>query len=265
MSWQIHHGEALAIIRTMPSASVDALITDPPYSSGGLTRGDRNQDPRLKYCQTGSATAELVGHFGGDNRDQRSFMLWCTLWLSEALRITRPGGAVAVWTDWRQLPTMTDALQAGGWVWRGIGQWIKTSARPQKGRFSAAAEYLVWGSAGGMQDGNGVCSPGVIWNEPTILETAVSTEDRVHLTQKPDRVMEWALSTVVENGCVLDPFAGSGSTGVACIRTGRSFVGIEYENHYHEVAMRRLRAAEIEHQSRLPLNDATQRQQLLHG
>lgn len=243
-AYTLHHGEALATLRTLPTGSADALVTDPPYSSGGFTRGDRTADPRVKYASNDSAAADALGHFGGDNRDQRAYLLWCTLWLSEALRVVRPGGVCAVWCDWRQLPTTTDAIQAGGWVWRGVAQWVKTAPRPQKGRFAAAAEYLVWGSAGGMGEGNGTCAPGAVFAEPVVVESVVPTADRVHLTQKPDPVMEWALSVVQPGGVVLDPFAGSGSTGVAALRTGRRFVGVEMDAHYHAVASGRLRDAE---------------------
>lgn len=69
--------------------------------------------------------------------------------------------------------------------------------------------------------------------------------DRFHPTQKPVGVMQWCLGHLPE-GCdlILDPFAGSGTTGVACIRTGRRFVGIEKEPKYFEIALKRIREAE---------------------
>lgn len=243
--WTLYHGDSLDIMRHLEAGAVDALVTDPPYSSGGFTRGDRMADPRSKYLRADSEQAEVLGNFGGDNRDQRAYLAWCGLWLSLALRVSKPGAIAGLFTDWRQLPTTTDALQVGGWVWRGIGQWIKTTCRPQKGRFAAAAEYLVWGSAGGMgADGNGVCAPGATWEEPTVLEGTPIGAEREHVTQKPEAVMRWALSIVPEGGLVLDPFTGSGSTGVAALQTGRRFVGIEAERAYCEIAARRLTEAE---------------------
>jgi DNA modification methylase len=70
------------------------------------------------------------------------------------------------------------------------------------------------------------------------------SEDRVHPTQKPVGVMEWCLShlpATVET--VLDPFAGSGTTGVACVRRGLRFIGIEREPKYFEIALRRIEEA----------------------
>jgi site-specific DNA-methyltransferase (adenine-specific) len=157
----IHHGEALEVLRALPSASVDALVTDPPYSSGGAFRGDRMGTTNEKYMNTESQGR--LSDFSGDNRDQRGFLFWCTLWLSECRRILKPGAPVVLFTDWRQLPITTDALQAGGFIWRGIVPWDKTEGtRPQKGRFRAQAEYAVWGNSHEIDLGGGAISGPII-------------------------------------------------------------------------------------------------------
>ncbi len=152
---QLHHGEALAFLRDLPGACVDGVITDPPYSSGGMLRGDRQQATESKYRgwsqnEDGSSrepTAVYAG-FTGDNRDQRGYLVWFTLWASECLRLARPGAHFLTFTDWRQLPTTTDAVQAAGWVWRGLAVWDKGIGRPMRGRFRNHVEYLVWATAG---------------------------------------------------------------------------------------------------------------------
>ena len=238
LSAVVHRAEALAFLQSLPSASVDSVITDPPYSSGGFTRGDRTGDTTKKYVHTGAKIQRT--DFQGDNRDQRSFHFWCALWLAEALRVAKPGSPIAVFTDWRQLPITTDAIQAGGWIWRGIVPWDKTEAvRPQMGRFAAQAEYVVWGSAGPMGDGTDVgCLPGAI-------RARVALDDKFHITGKPTAVMQQLVRICPPGGVVLDPFAGSGSTGVAALREGRSFIGCEIGEEYHAVARDRL-AAELQ-------------------
>lgn len=144
----LYHVDALKLLAELPAASVDAVITDPPYSSGGMYRGDRMQDVHTKYVKSESSTNDRVAGFTGDNRDQRSYAYWCALWLSECLRITRPGGVCALFTDWRQLPSTSDALQAGGWVWRGIVPWHKPNGRRTPGRWANNCEYVVWGTCG---------------------------------------------------------------------------------------------------------------------
>ena len=231
----VRHGDALALLRKMPTGSVDALITDPPYSSGGMVRGDRTQSTTLKYVQSDSSNQQLED-FTGDNRDQRAYAYWCALWLGECARIVKPGGVALLFTDWRQLPSTTDALQAGGWIWRGVVPWYKPAARPQAGRFSAQCEYVVWGSAGSMGiDYSLTCFPG--------FYQASAPRDREHITQKPLEVMRQLVRICPKGGTVLDPFLGSGTTGVAAVLEGRAIVGFELSEHYAKVAETRIRTA----------------------
>lgn len=66
---------------------------------------------------------------------------------------------------------------------------------------------------------------------------------KVHPTQKPVRVMEWCLSFLPDARCIADPFMGSGTTGVACARMGKRFLGIELERRYFDIACERIEAA----------------------
>lgn len=230
----IYHGEALAVLRDLPAASVDGVVTDPPYSSGGQFRGDRaGQDTTDKYVQSGTWLSRP--DFTGDNRDQRGYAYWSALWLSEALRVSKPGAPICVFTDWRQLPTTTDALQAGGWVWRGIVVWDKTEgARPLYGRFRPQCEYVVWGSNGPMPINDGrPCLPGV-------YRTAVRQADKHHIAGKPTDLMQHLVQIVPAGGVILDPFCGSGTTGVGAKAAGYRFVGVELSEGNCEITAKRL-------------------------
>ena len=80
----------------------------------------------------------------------------------------------------------------------------------------------------------------------------LASEGKEHPTQKPLSLMQWCIEFLPEAQTVLDPFMGSGTTGVACIRTGRKFIGIEKEEKYFQIAAKRLRQAWVEKQSELP-------------
>lgn len=236
--WCVMRGEMLDALRQMPTASVDALITDPPYSSGGAFRGDRMNDTTAKYVQSGSKL-QLRPDFAGDNRDQRSFEYWCAMWLAECLRIAKPGAVACIFTDWRQLPSITDAVQAGGWIWRGIVPWDKTEAtRPQMGRPRAQCEYVVWCSAGAMELREEV---GVL---PGIIREGVASAEKLHIAGKPIAVMSELARYCVPGGVILDPFCGSASTGVGALRRGRRFIGVEIEEVWARVSTDRLSAEE---------------------
>lgn len=190
----IEQGEAMRLLAELPAGSVDALITDPPYSSGGFTRSDKAKDPTEKY-QQGNQTKEWAT-FSGDNRDQRSWVLWMTLWLGLAQRALKPTGYVLLFTDWRQLPATTDAMQAGGFVWRGVVAWDKGrgSRAPHKGYFRHQCEYVVWGSNGPCHQATHDGPYDGAYTIPNKLS------DKHHLTGKPTALMRELVRCVPQGG-----------------------------------------------------------------
>lgn len=238
-NWTLHHGDALTLLPTLDTP-VDAVVCDPPYNSGGRTMTERtSRTAREKYLSdSGRSHGFDLGDFTGDNRDQRSYLAWLSLILAQCHRLTRPGGAALVFSDWRQLPVTTDALQAAGYTWRGIAVWHKPNARPQPGRLRQNCEFIVWGSNGAMVPGNDpVYLPGMFSGSQP------SGKNRQHITQKPESVMRELVRIVPAGGTVLDPFTGSGTTGVAALAEGRHFVGIEQSASYADIARPRLEAA----------------------
>jgi len=227
----LYLGDTLSVVRDLPL--VDAVLSDPPYSSGGMYRGDRMGKTTDKY--QGTDQRGNFAEFSGDNRDQRAFGYWSALWNGACREISRQGAICGLFTDWRQLPTTTDALQAGGWVWRGITVWDKTeAARPQKGRYRNQCEYLVWGSNGPLPD-EGSCAPGV-------FRHSVGSEEKFHIAGKPVALFAGLLAICGET--VLDPFMGSGTTGIAAVQTGRKFIGIEIDEHSFNIACKRIEEAQ---------------------
>ena len=246
-NWTLYHGESLSVLPTLGDNSSGAIVTDPPYSSGGMVRGDRMVRASDKYRgwsqnENGSSREpdSEYPEFTGDNRDQRGYLYWSALWMSECRRILCPGGIMLCATDWRQLPTTTDSLQAGGLVWRGIVVWDKGVGRPMKGRFRNHIEYWCWATSGPMlnPDDHPVYPSSVFRVAPP------NHTEREHMTEKPVELLCSLMEIVRPSVVVLDPFCGSGSTGEACLLSGRKFCGIEIDEHWCEVAARRLQRAE---------------------
>ena len=251
----LYLGESLEVLQSLEPGSVDAVITDPPYSSGGFTRGDRVQDVKTKYLQSDSGNQSRLQGFTGDTRDQRGFHFWSALWSAAAMRATKGGGTACFFTDWRQLPVSTDYMQAGGWIWRGVVPWAKPAYRPQMGRFGAQCEYVVWGSNGPMPTDRGVgCLPGFF--------DQMAPAQREHVTQKPVPMMAEIVAIVPSGSLVLDCFMGSGSTGVAAIQTGRRFIGIEGMREHFDTACRRIEQATLQGSLLPPEQTAMQQQEI---
>lgn len=134
---------------------------------------------------------------------------------------------------------MTDAFQAAGWIWRGIVAWDKGrgSRSPHKGYFRHQCEYIVWGT-------NGRCEHDVADGPfDGCLSIPVKREDKHHVTGKPTELMRRLAERTRPGSTILDPFAGSCSTGVAALLTGRRFIGIEQSAAYCRIGVDRLQAA----------------------
>ncbi len=216
----------------MAADSYDAIITDPPYASGGLTTTERKKSPAVKYFSDCKFIA-----FEADSRDQRSHYMWSVLWMTEALRITRKGGWLMVFTDWRQLPLISDALQVSGWTWRGIVTWDKTEAsRPHQGIFRNQSEFVLFAVKGDLPK---EC------NRPKVFPAGVfchylKPAEKMHLTGKPLALMAHLMTVLKPNSMVLDPFAGSGTTIAAAQALGHTAHGIELSPDYARIARERL-------------------------
>jgi DNA modification methylase len=189
----------------------------------------------------------------------------CRLLLGDCIEIlpTLEAGSVdAVVTD----PPygLGEKWKGGTWFTRGVyaGAVGWDSEAPQdaiKSLLNIGQEQIIWG-------GNHFALPPsrgwLVWRKTNAVPTMAACElcwtsqdrpirqwegtcngwVRFHPTEKPVALMEWCLSFVPNAETILDPFAGSGTTGVACIRTGRKFIGIEKEPRYFEIAVKRIQA-----------------------
>ena len=231
---KLYHGDSIRTLIELENESIDAVITDPPYCSGGAHAGDRKKGTQSKYL-TGNKDSKFPD-FGGDAKDQRAFHFWCLMWLSECYRVTKNGGVLVQFTDWRQLPVTTDVVQSADWTWRGISVWDKKNSRPRKGGFRNQCEFTVWGSKGDLKL-EGPCLPGCF------SQSIVMGNKRLHQTQKPLEVMQKICEVAwKEDSVILDPFAGSGSTLAVAKMLGKKAIGIERSEHYAEQAATRLQA-----------------------
>lgn len=234
-------GDCLELMQDIPDGSVDMVLTDPPYSSGGLYAGDRKASTRTKYCTKKFNGAARFQNFSGDNMDQRSFTEFMRMVLAKCRQKAKLESVCGVFVDWRNIAAMIDALQAAGWIYRGIVVWNKGNCRAIPNRFRNDCEYIVWGTNGPRKT---EYVKGVFIGPGCYCVPSVSTNKKHHQTEKPVLLLENLLAICESGGTVLDPFMGSGSTGVACVNTGRSFIGMELDKGYFETAQKRIEGAQ---------------------
>jgi DNA modification methylase len=209
----LHNRDCLDVLREMPDASVDCVITDPPYNAINRETGG------LRLIDKGSADSAEID---------------IPRLASEFLRIAR--GSIYVWCSCEQFTGWTMEFKKAGLTTRNCAWW-KTNPSPMNGEnlWLSALELCVFArkpSAPFLHR----CKPPV-WQGP-------SEPRDDHPTAKPEWLMCRQILASVPEGCtVLDPFMGSGTTGVACMNTGRSFIGCEIDPGYFAIAKRRIEAA----------------------
>jgi site-specific DNA-methyltransferase (adenine-specific) len=144
-----------------------------------------------------------------------------------------------LFSDWRQVPTATDAFQCGGFVWRGLVPWNKgRGARaPHKGYFRHQCEYVIWGTRGACPQPTHAGPFDGCPNFPVLQS------DKFHLCGKPTPLYAELLSIVPRGSTVLDPFMGSGTAGEACAMLGHHFIGIEQDRQIFRDAADRIARA----------------------
>lgn len=232
-SFSVLLGDALLRLRELPDQSADAIITDPPYCSGGFSEAAKRQ---AKGQGLRSEVIRDIGWFANDNMTTGGLVWLLRACMIECERILRDGGSALVFTDWRMLPHLAPALESSGLRYQNEITWDKgsmglgTGFRPQAEKIM----HFVKGS-GKFYD----LSTGNVIRCPRVHHT-----EREHQTQKPVALLEQLVRVVTpEGGTVVDMFTGSGSTGVACRNLGRKFIGIERSPHYVETATSRIEAA----------------------
>jgi site-specific DNA-methyltransferase (adenine-specific) len=189
---------------------VDAVVTDPPYGIGLNTDNSRF---------SGGTAGNMAKRGNGIGTANGAPIINDSTPFDPAFLTDLPGDKI-IW-GWNNYP---DRLPRGACL-----VWIKRNDAAF-GSFLSDAE-LAW-----LSRGHGV------YCRRDLSNNAIAN-DREHPTQKPVSLMEWCLGFVPKARTILDPFMGSGTTGVACARLGRRFIGIEIEPRYFDIACRRIEAA----------------------
>lgn len=232
--WTLHHGDALDTVRALEAGSVDAVVTDPPYCAGGVSEAHRTRSDGQGLR---SENLRRFGWFVGDNMGTAGLVFLLRSMAFEALRVVKPSGSLVVFCDWRMLPTLSPAIESAGWRSQGLVVWDKGSMGLGVG-FRCQHELAMHFTAGAPEYHDR--SVGNV-----IRSSRVGADEREHQTQKPVDLLAKLIGVVAPpDGVVLDPFTGSGSTGVAALLNGRRFVGVERDAGHVETATRRLREAE---------------------
>ena len=231
----IHLGDCLEKLKELPDESVEAVITDPPYCSGGFSE---SQKKSASGQGLRSETIKEVGWFVNDNMSTSGLIWLLRSAMVECERVMKEGASAMVFTDWRMVAHLAPALESSGLQFRNMIVWDKGNCGLGNG-FRPQHEIIL----------HYVKGKGNYFDQSTgnvIRSKRVNSNDKLHQTQKPTDLLAKLLKVVTQEGdTVLDPFFGSGSLGEACLKMNRKFIGIEKSKFYVQEATRRIEGVKI--------------------
>ena len=250
-SLRLYQGDALELLRQAKSEIFDLIFADPPYflSNDGIT------------CQAGKMVSVNKGDWdkGSTPEEMHAFNLE---WLGECRRLLKPNGTLWVSGTAHNIYSVGFALQSLGYKILNDIAWYKVNPPPNLScrYFTHATETILWArreqkarhtfNYEEMKRENKGKQMQSLWHikPPTPREKRYGK----HPTQKPEALLERIIAASTNSGdLVLDPFCGSGTTGVLCARLGRRFVGFELDEKYLAVAIKRIEDEVMSQQSRL--------------
>lgn len=247
-NYRLYCGNCLEVMKQIPPNTFDMIFADPPYmlSNGGIT------------CHNGQVTSVNKGEWDKSNRIENDFEFH-KKWLSLCKNLLKNNGTIWVSGTYHSIYACGFNMQLLGYHILNDITWFKPNASPNMScrYFTASHENLIWARKDkktkhlfnyeAMKNGN---FPNDFIKKPyTQMRSvwAISTPSKheknfgKHPTQKPLALLErMVLASTNKGDLILDPFMGSGTTGVAAIKLGRKFVGIEQDKNFMTLAEKRI-------------------------
>lgn len=221
-------GDCFEVLSTFASGSIDLIVTDPPYEVCCVGGGSVNSVKNLSKSLDSLVKADIASGY-----EIRKFGM-------EVVRLMSKEINVYFWCNKVQIPAYIDFYVREQKCKFDILCWHKTNALPTySNKYLADTEYLLY-----FRKGKGKCFPKSYEDAKTFYLSPKNVMDKKlyqHPTIKPLDITEKIIRNSSEEGqMVLDPFMGSGTTGVACSRLNRNFIGIECEEKWFNIAKNRI-------------------------
>lgn len=238
--YEIIQGDCIQVLNNMSPNYVDMIFADPPYflSNGGIT------------CQSGKMVCVDKGEWDKSQGLDKDFD-FTLKWMNACDRVLKDNGTIWISGTYHNIHMIGYILNMIGYYIINEIAWIKTNAPPNMGCrcFTASHETLLWAKKSKKQkhvfnykfmkelnEGKQMRS---FWNIPTTPKREKTFGK--HPTQKPEQLLyRCIMSSTNEDALILDPFCGSGTTGVVAIKNKRRFIGIDINQEYLNLSKDRL-------------------------
>ena len=216
-TWRVECGDCLELLRKLPSGSVDAVVTDPPYGINTKSDGSGKLNPWADLCNSA---------------------FWYAEWFRLCRSVLSRSGSFWTCLNWRSLPSFQKAACDVGWPIESLMVWDK--------------DWIGPGGTRGLRPSYELVAL-LVMPDFSVEDRGISDVQKFpwssqkptgHPAEKPVDLFKFCVKHgSPRGGAVLDPFCGSGTCGVACVETGRRFLGFELDSSWVELSRRRISEA----------------------
>ncbi len=233
--YHIINANCIDALKRMENDSVNLILTDPPYNLGLFMK---NRATNLKAMRP-----NFFGAAGWDDLDFDEWKKSMDKMFQECARISCVGASMIMFMSIIKVETVIEIAEKHGFYYKTTGIWHKYNPMPRNMNLhfinsTEAWIYFVYKKRTGTFNNNGKAVHDFF---ETSVAPAGEKQFGKHPTQKPVALLENFITLLSNEGdVVFDPFMGSGSTGVAALKHGRKFIGVELNKDYCEISEKRL-------------------------
>lgn len=232
---EIYNGDCLDIMKDIPKSTVDLILTDPPYNLGLFMK---NRDTNLAKMRD-----NFFVEAGWDNFSVEDWEISIDKFFLRSAKVMKNGGAMIMFMAIIKVETIIKIAEKHGFYYKTTGIWHKTNPMPRNMNLhfvnsTEAWIYFIYKKRTGTFN-----NEGKLYHD--FIESALTnSSEKVygkHPTQKPESLIKhFVLLLSNPDDLILDPFMGSGTTGVVAKDTNRNFIGIELDKEYYNIARERI-------------------------
>lgn len=228
-------GDCIHRMTEIDSDSVNLILTDPPYNLGLFMK---NRDTNLGALRENHFAVTYWDHI-----EQGEWEIHMDEFFRESSRLLKKNGSMLIFMSLMKVETLIKIAQANGLYYKTTGVWHKTNPMPRNMNLHFVNSTEAWvyfinkGKTGTFNNEGKVLHDHI---ETSVINVGEKRHGK-HPTQKPLSLMEHFVKVLAhEDDVILDPFMGSGSTGVASLKHGRKFHGIELDESYFQLSKNRM-------------------------
>lgn len=232
---KLFNGDSLTSMGFIEDKSIDLILTDPPYNLGKFMNDRATNMGKLRN-----------NHFSATDWDHISYDEWVLnmdAFLGESARVIKNGGALIIFMSLIKIETIIKLAEKHKFYYKTTGVWHKKNPMPRNMNLHFVNSTEAWIYFTYVKKTGTFNNKGKLIHD--YFETGLTPKGEKkfggHPTQKPEALMETLITLLTNKGeTVLDPFMGSGTSGVSALKLKRKFIGVEISKKYFDVAAQRI-------------------------